>query len=252
MFAFSRLFKSDVNAALVDAGIVSDAVNGRINRLFAGQLAESYAIDLPSKPAKAGEFINAMLASPTLVKVTKGTGANGASAEVAQALHALLGMLHVKVASVPAPLPLPAWACPDQLKAAFEARSQKSKAAAAKRKADAEAVEAENAKLRASVALTAQAEASDVTDDDTEQAIQAMMVQAGEAPFDADLPGAEVSAARTDSVALSSAVSLVLAAAKSGALTEAQLSELRAVLEIAQSAPVAPKARKSRKAATAA
>ena len=214
MFAFSTLFSASVVAASFDVAIERDAANGRVNSEFSAMLLVHYGLELPASPAMAVKFANEFLILEKAPKLASGPGARAAAPAVAQALRAVAEALHAagKAKNLPALAVLPAWADPAAIAAAKAAAAEKRKATAA-------------AKTPAAAApATATAAAAPAT--------------AAAAP-----------AAAPATAALADSVQAVIAAARGGFLTAAQVAALRAALDTASaSAASVPTKRKGGKA----
>ena len=217
MFHFSTLFSAAIVAASFDAAIERDASNGRVNAEFSSMLALHYGLELPAAPAQTLKTINQFLTLEKAPKLAHGPGARAHAPAVGQALHALGGAMHAagKVKNLPALAALPAWADPAKLAAAA--------AAAAEKRA---ATKAEKAAAPAAAA-----------------AIIAPPAAAIIAP-----PAAAATAPAHD--ALAGHVNAVIAAARGGFLSTAQINQLRAALDTAvAAAATVPTKRKGGKAA---
>ena len=200
MFNFSTLFSAAIVAASFDAAIERDASNGRVNNEFQSMLALHYGLELPAAPAQALKTINQFLTLDKAPKLAHGPGARAHAPAVGQALHALGGALHGagKVKNLPALATLPAWADPVAITAAKAAAADKRKATAAS-KATAPAATAPA--IVAPPAATAPAATAPAHD------------------------------------ALAAHVNAIIAAARGGFLSAAQINQLRAALDTAAAAP---------------
>ena len=205
MFNFSALFSAAIVAASFDAAIERDASNGRVNNEFQSMLSLHYGLELPAAPAQALKTINQFLTLEKAPKLAHGPGARAHAPAVGQALYALGEALHSagKVKALPALATLPAWADPAALAAAAAAAADKRKATKASR------VTAPAATAPAAAIVAAPAAAAAAT------------APAATAPAAPDL---------------SSAVAMVLAAAKGGHLSAKQVSALRSALDVAAAA----------------
>ena len=199
MFHFSALFSAAIVAASFDAAIGRDASNGRVNNEFQSMLSLHYGLELPAAPAQALKTINEFLTLEKAPKLAHGPGARAHAPAVGQALYALGEALHAagKVKALPVLAVLPAWADPAALAAAKAASAEKRKAT--------------NASKATAPAATAPAAAAAAT-----------------------APAATAPAATAPD--LSSAVAMVLAAAKGGHLSAKQVSALRSALDVAAAA----------------
>ena len=207
MFNFSALFSAAIVAASFDAAIERDASNGRVNNEFQSMLSLHYGLELPAAPAQALKTINQFLTLEKAPKLAHGPGARAHAPAVGQALHALGAALHAagKIKALPVLAALPAWADPVALAAAAAAAADKRKATKAS-KATAPAA-----------AATAPAAAAT-------------------APAAAATAPAAAATATVTAPDLSSAVAMVLAAAKGGHLSAKQVSALRSALDVAAAA----------------
>ena len=195
MFNFSVLFSASVHAAAFDVAIERDASNGRVNADFSAMLSLHYGLALPAAPVAALKTINEVLALAKAPKLASGPGARAAAPVVAQALRGLGEALHSagKVKGLPMLAVLPAWADPVAIATAKAAATAKRSAAPAKASA---APTVANATVTAPAPTVAPTVAPDTPD-------------------------------------LSSAVAMVLAAAKGGHLSARQVSALRSALDVA-------------------
>ena len=199
MFHFSTLCSAVIVAASFDAAIERDASNGRVNNEFSAMLSLHYGLELPAAPAQALKTINQFLTLEKAPKLAHGPGARAHAPVVGQALYALGEALHAagKVKALPVLATLPAWADPAAIAAAAAAAADKRKATAAG-KATAPAA-------AAAAAVTA--------------------------------PAAAAAAAVTaPAAALAEHVNAVIAAARGGFLSAAQIATLRAALDTAPAA----------------
>ena len=197
MFNFSALFSAAIVAASFDAAIERDASNGRVNNEFQSMLSLHYGLELPAAPAQALKTINQFLTLEKAPKLAHGPGARAHGPAVGQALHALGEALHA--AGKIKALPVLA-ALPVWADPAALAAA--AAAAADKRKA----TKASKATAPAATAPAATA------------------------------PAATAPAATVTAPDLSSAVAVVLAAARGGFLSAAQIATLRAALDTAPAA----------------
>ena len=214
MFNFSALFSAAIVAASFDAAIERDAKNGRVNNEFQSMLSLHYGLELPAAPAQALKMINEFLTLEKAPKLAHGPGARAHAPAVGQALYALGEALHNagKVKALPVLAALPAWADPVAIAAAAAAAADKRKATkASKVTAPAAAATAPAATAPAATAPAATAPAATAT-----------------------APAATAPAATAPD--LSSAVAMVLAAAKGGHLSAKQVSALRSALDVAAAA----------------
>ena len=198
MFHFSALFSAAIVAASFDAAIERDASNGRVNNEFQSMLSLHYGLELPAAPVQALKLINEFLTQVKAPKLAHGPGARAHAPAVGQALYALGEALHAagKVKALPVLAVLPAWADPVAVAAAKAASAEKRKA-------------------------TKESKAT---------------APAATAPA-ATAPAAAAAAAATVTAPdLSSAVAMVLAAAKGGHLSAKQVSALRSALDVAAAA----------------
>ena len=200
MFHFSALFSAAIVAASFDAAIERDASNGRVNNEFQSMLSLHYGLELPTAPAQALKLVNQFLTLEKAPKLAHGPGARAHAPAVGQALHALGVALHNagKVKALPALAALPAWADPVAIAAAAAAAADKRKATKASR-----------------VTVTAPAAA------------------AATAPAAIIAPPAATAPAHD---ALATHVNAVIAAARGGFLSAAQINQLRAALDTAAAA----------------
>ena len=198
MFNFSALFSAAIVAASFDAAIERDASNGRVNNEFQSMLSLHYGLELPAAPVQALKLVNEFLTQTKAPKLAHGPGARAHAPAVGQALYALGEALHAagKVKALPVLAALPAWADPVAVAAVKAANAEKR--SANKRSADKRSATAPAA---TAPAATAPAAAATVTAPD-----------------------------------LSSAVAMVLAAAKGGHLSAKQVSALRSALDVAAAA----------------
>ena len=201
MFHFSTLFSAAIVAASFDAAIERDASNGRVNNEFSAMLSLHYGLELPAAPAQALKVINAFLTQEKAPKLAHGPGARAHAPAVGQALYALGEALHAagKVKSLPMLAALPAWADPAALAAAKSAAADKRKATAAAK-------------------VTAPAAAAIVAP-----------------PAAATVTAPAATAPAHDALAVY--VNSVIAAARGGFLSAAQINQLRAALDTAAAAP---------------
>ena len=202
MFNFSTLFSAAIVAASFDAAIERDATNGRVNNEFQSMLSLHYGLELPAAPAQALKLINEFLTQPKAPKLAHGPGARAHAPAVGQALHALGAALHAagKIKALPMLATLPAWADPAAIAAAAAAAADKRKATKASK-----------------ATATATAPAAAVT-------APAAAVTA---------PAAAVTAPAAD---MAAHVNAVVAAARGGFLSAAQINQLRAALDTAPAA----------------
>ena len=225
MFHFSSLFSAAIVAASFDAAIQRDASNGRVNAEFSAMLSLHYGLELPAAPAQALKTINQFLGLEKAPKLAHGPGARAHAPAVGQALHAIGQALHAagKVKALPMLAPLPAWADPEKLAAAAAAAAEKR-----------EATKAEKAAAAAAAATAPAATAPAAT-----------------APA-ATAPAATAPAATAPAHdALAAHINAIIAAARGGFLSAAQLAALRAALETAPAAAASvPTKRKGGKART--
>ena len=205
MFNFSALFSAAIVAASFDAAIERDASNGRVNNEFQSMLSLHYGLELPAAPAQALKTINQFLTLEKAPKLAHGPGARGHAPAVGQALYALGVALHSagKVKALPVLAALPAWADPVVIAAAAAAAADKRKA------------------TKASKAPAATAPAA------TAPAAPAAAPAAIIAPPAATAPAHD---------ALAVHVNAVIAAARGGFLSAAQIATLRAALDTAPAA----------------
>ena len=198
MFNFSALFSAAIVAASFDAAIERDAANGRVNSEFQSMLSLHYGLELPAAPAQALKLVNEFLTLDKAPKLAHGPGARAHAPAVGQALYALGEALHAagKVKALPALAGLPAWANPAVLAAAADKRK------------------ATKASKATAPAATAPAAAAAAT------------APAATAP----------AAAATAHDALPAHVNAVIAAARGGFLSAAQIDQLRAALDTAPAA----------------
>jgi hypothetical protein len=209
MFHFSTLFSAAIVAASFDAAIERDASNGRVNNEFQSMLSLHYGLELPAAPAQAVKLINEFLTIEKAPRLAHGPGARAHAPAVGQALHALGAALHGagKVKNLPALATLPSWADPAAIAAAAAA-------AAAKRKATAAVKAAAPAAAAAAPAAAAPAAPA---------AAPAAII----APPAAAAPAHD---------SLATHVNAVIAAARGGFLSAAQINMLRAALDTAAAA----------------
>ena len=202
MFHFSTLFSAAIVAASFDAAIERDAANGRVNNEFQSMLSLHYGLELPAAPAQALKTINQFLTIEKAPKLAHGPGARAHAPAVGQALYALGEALHAagKVKALPMLAALPVWADPAALAAAAAAAADKRKATKA-----------------------------------SKAAAPAATAPAATAPA-ATAPAAAATAPAAAAPDLSSAVAMVLAAAKGGHLSAKQVSVLRSALDVAAAA----------------
>ena len=202
MFHFSTLFSAATVAASFDAAIERDAANGRVNSEFQLMLSLHYGLELPAAPAQALKLINEFLTQAKAPKLAHGMGARAHAPAVGQVFHALGEALHAagKVKALPMLATLPTWADPAALVAAAAAAADKRKA-----------TKAGKATAPAATAPAATATAPAAT-----------------------APAATAPAATAPDVA--SAVTVVLAAARGGFLSAAQIASLRTALDTAPAA----------------
>ena len=202
MFHFSTLFSAAIVAASFDAAIERDAANGRVNNEFQSMLSLHYGLELPAAPAQALKTINQFLTIEKAPKLAHGPGARAHAPAVGQALYALGEALHAagKVKALPMLAALPVWADPAALAAAAAAAADKRKATKA-----------------------------------SKAAAPAATAPAATAPA-ATAPAAAATAPAAAAPDLSSAVAMVLAAAKGGHLSAKQVSALRSALDVAAAA----------------
>ena len=201
MFNFSALFSAAIVAASFDAAIERDASNGRVNNEFQSMLSLHYGLELPPAPAQALKTINQFLTLEKAPKLAHGPGARAHAPAVGQALYALGEALHAagKVKALPMLATLPTWADPVAIAAAKTASAAKRKAAAVSK--------------ATAPAATVTAPAATVT-----------------------APAATVTAPAPAHDALAMHVNAVIAAARGGFLSAAQIATLRAALDTAPAA----------------
>ena len=207
MFNFSALFSAAIVAASFDAAIERDASNGRVNNEFQSMLSLHYGLELPAAPAQALKLINEFLTQAKAPKLAHGPGARAHAPAVGQALYALGEALHAagKVKSLPMLATLPTWADPAALAAAAAAAADKRKATKASK------VTAPAATAPAATAPAATAPA-------------------------ATAPAATAPAATAPAADMAAHVNAVIAAARGGFLSAAQVATLRAALDTAPAA----------------
>ena len=223
MFNFSALFSAAVVAASFDAAIGRDATNGRVNNEFQSMLSLHYGLELPAAPAQALKTINSFLTLDKAPKLAHGPGARAHAPAVGQALHALGAALHNagKVKALPVLAALPSWADPVAIAAAAAAAADKRKATKAS-KATAPAAAAAAAAAVTAPAATAPAAAAAAT--------------APAAAAAATAPAATAPAATAPAADMAAHVNAVIAAARGGFLSAAQINMLRAALDTAPAA----------------
>ena len=215
MFNFSTLFSAAIVAASFDAAIERDASNGRVNSEFQSMLSLHYGLELPAAPAQALKTINQFLTLEKAPKLAHGPGARAHGPAVGQALYALGEALHAarKIKARPVLAALPAWADPVAVAAAKAASAEKR--SANKRSAD----------KRPATAPAAAAAAA------------------------ATAPAATAPAATAPAADMAAHVNAVIAAARGGFLSAAQIAALRAALDTAPAAAATvPKKHKGGKA----
>ena len=207
MFHFSTLFSAATVAASFDAAIERDAANGRVNAEFSSMLALHYGLELPASPAQVLKTVNQFLTLEKAPKLAHGPGARAHAPAVGQALHALGAALHGagKVKNLPALAALPVWADPAAIAAA-------------------KAASAEKRKTTAAVKATAPAATA-----------PAATAPAATAPAAAIVAPPAATAPAHDALAVH--VNAVIAAARGGFLSSAQINQLRAALDTAAAAP---------------
>ena len=197
MFHFSALFSAAIVAASFDAAIERDAGNGRVNNEFSAMLSLHYGLELPAAPAQAVKTINEFLTLEKAPKLAHGPGARAHAPAVGQALYALGEALHA--AGKVKALPV---------LAALPSWADPVTIAAAK------AAAADKRKATAAAKSTAPAA--------TAPAAPAAII----APPAATAPAADMAAH----------VNAVIAAARGGFLSAAQIATLRAALDTAPAA----------------
>ena len=168
-------------------------------------LSLHYGLELPAAPAQALKTINQFLTIEKAPKLAHGPGARAHAPAVGQALYALGEALHAagKVKALPVLAALPAWADPVAVAASKAASAEKR--SANKRSAD----------KRPAAAPAAAAAAT--------------------APA-ATAPAATAPAATAPAADMSAHVNAVIAAARGGFLSAAQIATLRAALDTAPAA----------------
>lgn len=220
---FSALFSTDIHTAAFDEAIDRDIANGRVNHILRQSLELCYGLPISQAPAAAIKDINELLASETRVLLVPGNGAVATSVEVVQSLHqfALDMERSGKVKSLPAILPLPAWADPVVIEAAKQARRAKlEKTREEKKRVEAAAKQA-----------VAQAAAQAVVQGKSTAAAVAEAVHA--------TPGTAGTSTIGLAAHLQASINVVIAALNHGACTQVQIDALRVAVDSARAKPKA-------------
>ena len=196
MFNFSALFSAAIVAASFDAAIERDASNGRVNNEFQSMLSLHYGLELPAAPAQALKLVNEFLTQTKAPKLAHGPGARAHAPAVGQALYALGEALHAAGKVKALPVLAALPVWADPVAVAAAKAASAEKRSANKRSADKRPATAPAATAPAATAPAATAPAADMV----------------------------------------AHVNAVLAAARGGFLSAAQINQLRVALDTAPAA----------------
>lgn len=220
---FSALFSTDIHTAAFDEAIDRDIANGRVNHILRQSLELCYGLAISQAPAAAIKDINELLASETRILLVPGNGAVATSVEVVQSLHqfALDMERSGKVKSLPAILPLPAWADPAAIAAAKAARKVKADQTRAEKKRIEEAAKQAVAQAAAQAVVSGKSTAAAVA-----EAVHAT-------------PGTAGTSTIGMAAHLQASINVVIAALNHGACTQVQIDALRVAVDSARAKPKA-------------